>query len=251
MKGYIHSTESFGTVDGPGIRFVIFFQGCPMRCKYCHNPDTWNFSGGREMTVEEIMGEYDSYKEFLKSGGITATGGEPLCQTEFLAKLFRTAHSKKIHTCLDTSGAVYSPENHGKIDEVLKYTDLVMLDIKHIDSDKHKILTGFDNKNILEFARHVSELGIPLWIRHVVVPGITDIEEELFRLGEYISGLKTLKALDILPYHDMGKEKYRKLGIEYPLPDTPPLSKEEAITARETVMKGIKSGLKKRSRGEL
>ncbi len=246
MKGRIHSTESFGTVDGPGVRYVVFFQGCPLRCKYCHNPDTWDFSGGREVTAEELMKEYDSYKEFLKSGGITATGGEPLAQPEFLAELFRMAKEKGVHTCLDTSAGVYSPENHQKIDEVLKYTDLVMLDIKHIDSSEHKKLTGMGNDHILAFAEHIRDLGIPVWIRHVVVPGITDDHDELFRLGEFLSKLKNLKALDVLPYHDMAKPKYEKLGIEYPLPDTPPLSKDGAIMAREIIMSGIKSGLKRR-----
>jgi len=243
MKGYIHSTESFGTVDGPGVRFVVFFQGCPMRCKYCHNPDTWKFSGGREVTVKELMEEYDSYKEFLHNGGITATGGEPLAQPEFLAEFFRTAKEKGVHTCLDSSGAVYNPEHHEKIDEVLKYTDLVMLDIKHIDNEEHKKLTGFENTNILKFAEHLRDLNIPVWIRHVVVPGITDNHDELFRLGEYISTLTNLKALDILPYHDMAKSKYKELGLEYPLGDTPPLSKDEAQKARDVVIEGIKSGL--------
>ena len=245
MKGRIHSTESFGTVDGPGVRYVVFFQGCLLRCKYCHNPDTWDFSGGREVTAEELMKEYDSYKEFLKSGGITATGGEPLAQPEFLAELFRMAKEKGVHTCLDTSAGVYSPENHQKIDEVLKYTDLVMLDIKHIDSSEHKKLTGMGNDHILAFAEHIRDMGIPVWIRHVVVPNITDKREELFALGEYLSTLKNLKALDVLPYHDMAKAKYEQLGLEYPLGDTPPLSKEEAIKAREIIMEGIKSGLKK------
>lgn len=245
MKGYIHSTESFGTVDGPGVRFVVFFQGCPIRCKYCHNPDTWEFKKGREVSAEEIIKEYDSYKEFLKSGGITATGGEPLAQPEFLAELFSIAKHNNIHTCLDTSGAVYNPENHDKIDEVLKYTDLVMLDIKHIDSAEHKKLTGIGNENILEFAMHLKDLNIPVWIRHVVVPNITDSHDDLFMLGEFISRLKNLKALDVLPYHDMAKAKYENLGIEYPLEDTPPLSKEDAVKARDIIMEGIKSGLKK------
>ncbi|MCM1132924.1 MAG: pyruvate formate-lyase-activating protein [Ruminococcus flavefaciens] len=245
MIGYIHSTESFGTVDGPGVRFVVFFQGCPIRCRYCHNPDTWEFKKGTEKTAEELIREYDSYKEFLKSGGITATGGEPLAQPEFLAELFSLAKSKGIHTCLDSSGAVYNPDNHGKIDEVLKYTDLVMLDIKHIDSDKHKQLTGVNNKNILAFAEHLRDLNIPVWIRHVVVPGITDSEDDLFRLGEFLSNLDNLKALDVLPYHDMAKAKYKNLGIEYPLPDIPPMSKEGAVKARDIIMSGLKSGLKK------
>lgn len=245
MKGRIHSTESFGTVDGPGIRFVVFFQGCPLRCKYCHNPDTWDFKGGSERTAEELMKEYDSYKEFLKSGGITATGGEPLAQPEFLAELFRLAKSRGVHTCLDTSAGVYDPSSHDKIDEVLKYTDLVMLDIKHIDNDEHKKLTGLGNRNILAFAERIRDLGIPVWIRHVVVPGITDRYEELFALGEYLSTLTNLKALDVLPYHDMAKPKYAELGMEYPLGDTPPLTKEEAIKARNTIIDGIKSGLHK------
>ena len=246
MKGYIHSTESFGTVDGPGVRYVVFFQGCPMRCKYCHNPDTWRFEGGKEVTAEELMAEYDSYKEFLKSGGITATGGEPLAQPEFLSEFFSLAKSKGVHTCLDSSGIVYDPNSPEKVDKVLAVTDLVMLDIKHIDPEEHKKLTGFSNKNILSFAQHIAELGIPLWIRHVVVPGITDSEDELFRLGEFISGLKTLKALDVLPYHDMAKAKYKELGIPYPLPDTPPLTKEQAHAARDIIMNGIRSGLKKK-----
>lgn len=245
MTGHIHSTESFGTVDGPGVRFVVFFQGCPMRCKYCHNPDTWDFSGGTERTAEDLMKEYDSYKEFYKTGGITATGGEPLVQAEFLAQLFKLAKSKDVHTCLDTSAGVYDPNSHEKIDEALKYTDLVMLDIKHIDNDCHKKLTGIGNRNILAFAEHIRDLGIPVWIRHVVVPGITDKYEELFALGEYLSNLSNLKALDVLPYHDMAKTKYQELGLEYPLGNTPPLTKEEAIKARETIIEGIKSGLRK------
>ena len=247
MKGRIHSTESFGTVDGPGVRFVVFFQGCPMRCKYCHNPDTWDFSGGTERTAEELMKEYDSYKEFLKSGGITATGGEPLAQPEFLAEFFRLAKERGVHTCLDTSAGVYTPDSHEKIDEVLKYTDLVMLDIKHIDNDCHRELTGIGNRNILAFAEHIRDLGIPVWIRHVVVPDITDKYEELFALGEYLSTLSNLKALDVLPYHDMAKPKYAELGIEYPLGDTSPLSREEAIKARNIIIDGIKSGLHKQN----
>lgn len=247
MKGRIHSTESFGTVDGPGIRFTVFFQGCPLRCRYCHNPDTWDMKGGREVTAEELMKEYDSYKEFLRSGGITATGGEPLAQPEFLAELFALAKSKGVHTCLDTSAGVYSPENSKKIDEALKFTDLVMLDIKHIDPYEHKKLTGVGNRHILSFAEHIRDLGIPLWIRHVVVPGITDSRDQLFRLGEYLSTLRNLKALDVLPYHDMARKKYAELGMDYPLPDTPPLPKEDAIKAKEIILSGIKSGLKRRS----
>lgn len=243
VKGRIHSTESFGTVDGPGVRFVVFFQGCPLRCQYCHNPDTWDFSGGIETNAEQLMKEYDSYKEFLQSGGITATGGEPLAQPEFLAEFFSLAKSKGVHTCLDTSAGCYNPKEHQAIDEALKYTDLVMLDIKHIDNEAHKELTGIGNDHILKFANHLSELGIPIWIRHVVVPGITDKRESLFRLGIFISGLKTLKALDVLPYHDMAKNKYKELNIEYPLENISPLPKNEAVLAREIIMDGLKQGI--------
>ena len=243
MPGYIHSTESFGTVDGPGVRYVVFFQGCPMRCLYCHNPDTWEFSGGRKVTAEELMEEYDSYKEFLKSGGITATGGEPMAQPEFLTELFSLAKSKGVHTCLDTSGIVFNPENHEKIDKIIDYTDLVMLDIKHIDDEEHKKLTGKSNKNILAFAEYLRDRNIPLWVRHVVVPGITDDEKELLGLGKFLAGLTNLKALDVLPYHDMGKVKYQNLGIDYPLKDVEPLSKENAIEARDVIMRGIKAAL--------
>ncbi|MDD6097536.1 MAG: pyruvate formate-lyase-activating protein [Oscillospiraceae bacterium] len=243
MPGYIHSTESFGTVDGPGVRYVVFFQGCPLRCLYCHNPDTWEFSGGRKVTAEELMEEYDSYKEFLKSGGITATGGEPMAQPEFLTELFSLAKSKGVHTCLDTSGIVFNPENHEKIDKIIDYTDLVMLDIKHIDDEEHKKLTGKSNKNILAFAEYLRDRNIPLWVRHVVVPGITDDEKELLGLGKFLAGLTNLKALDVLPYHDMGKVKYQNLGIDYPLKDVEPLSKEKAIEARDVIMRGIKAAL--------
>lgn len=170
MEGYIHSTESFGTVDGPGIRFVVFFQGCPMRCQYCHNPDTWKLRAGEKRTVESLLDEYEGLKEFLKSGGITATGGEPLMQMEFVTELFREAKKRGIHTCLDSSGIMFSEEKRAEYDELMKYTDLVMLDIKHIDDEEHKKLTGHSNKNILAFAEYLRDIGKEIWIRHVVVP---------------------------------------------------------------------------------
>lgn len=246
MKGFIHSTESFGTVDGPGIRFVVFFQGCPMRCLYCHNPDTWEFGGeniGTQMTAEEILDMYDGVKEFMKDGGITCTGGEPMAQIEFLTELFEKAKDRGIHTCLDTSGITFNPSNTAAVDKLLTMTDVVMLDIKHIDDEEHKKLTGHSNRNILAFARHISELKKELWVRHVVVPGITDKEEYLHRLGVFLSELKSIKALDVLPYHDLGKVKYKNLGIDYPLSDVKPLPKEEAVKARDIIMQGIRDGL--------
>ncbi len=242
MEGYIHSTESFGTVDGPGIRFVIFFQGCPMRCLYCHNPDSWRPKAGQLRTTDSLLEEYDRYKEFLKSGGITATGGEPMLQMEFLTELFTKAKAKGIHTCLDTSGILF--RESAEMEKLCAVTDLVMLDIKHIDETKHLALTGHSNQKILTFAQYLSHHGVPLWIRHVVVPGWTDDPDALERLGHFIGGLRTLKALDVLPYHDLGKAKYEELGMDYPLGDTPALAKEDAVQAREHIMKGLKRRLR-------
>lgn len=245
-KGYIHSIESCGTVDGPGIRYVVFMQGCPMRCLYCHNPDTWSFDGGREITVEEIMNGWESCREFLKNGGITVTGGEPLAQIDFVTELFEEAKRREIHTCLDTSGVTFSrnPQTLEKFDRLMKSTDIVMLDIKHIESEAHKKLTGHDNANILDFAEYLCEKGVEMWIRHVVVPGITYDEAALHNLGYFIGGLRNLKALDVLPYHDMGRAKYERLGLEYPLGETPPLEKADAAKARDIIMQGIKDRLK-------
>ncbi len=244
MEGYIHSIESFGTVDGPGIRFVIFFQGCPMRCLYCHNPDSWKPKQGTVMSTDELLAKYERCKEFLKSGGITATGGEPMLQMEFLTELFTKAKTRGIHTCLDTSGICFTQENKEAVEKLLTVTDLVMLDIKHIDDEMHQKLTGHSNRNILAFAQFISEKGVPVWIRHVVVPKWTDDADAHRRLGYFLGGLKTLKALDVLPYHDMGKAKYETLGMDYALKDTPPLPVEEAAKAREEILKGIKQRLR-------
>lgn len=244
MYGHIHSTESFGTVDGPGIRFVIFFQGCPMRCLYCHNPDTWESGAGMLMTADELIQAYEHNQAFYQNGGITATGGEPLLQLEFLTELFTLAKSKSIHTCLDTSGICFNPVCPEKYTPLLSVTDLVMLDIKHIDDDRHKALTGHSNQNILAFAEYLSQKNIPLWIRHVIVPDWTDNQDEQIRLGYFLGGLRSLKALDVLPYHDMGKSKYHQLGIPYPLEDTPPVQTESAALARQQIIKGMKNRLR-------
>ena len=239
MNGYIHSTESFGTVDGPGVRFVVFLQGCPMRCLYCHNPDTWAVGKGEQRSAQSLIDEYESLKEFLKNGGITVTGGEPLMQIDFVTELFTLAKERGIHTCIDTSGITFDPEHTEKLDKLLAMTDLVMLDIKHIDPARHKALTGQDNKNILAFAHYLADKGIDIWVRHVLVPSVTDDEYYLHKLGEFIGGLKTLKALDVLPYHTMARPKYESLGIPYPLGDIPPATKEQAAKARDVIMKGL------------
>ncbi len=243
MEGYVHSIETFGTVDGPGIRFVIFMQGCPLRCRYCHNPDTWDLHGGNRMSVEEILMQYHKNKAFYSKGGITVTGGEPLLQIDFLCELFQRAKEQKIHTCIDTSGITYHTDNteyNGKLDTLMQYTDLVMLDIKHIDREAHHELTGAYNEGILDFARYLEKKKIPVWIRHVVVPGITDKEEYLLALGRFIGSLSNVKALDVLPYHTMGVEKYRKLGIPYSLEGVEPMSAEGAKRAKESILSGIK-----------
>ncbi len=241
--GYIHSTESFGTVDGPGIRFVIFMQGCPMRCQYCHNPDTWEIGVGTDVTADELLAQYKKNRSFYKSGGITVTGGEPLLQIDFITELFIKAKEENIHTCIDTSGVTFNQNEEylNKLELLLKYTDLVMLDIKHIDSYKHKKLTGHGNKNILEFALFLEKHNIPVWIRHIIVEGITDNRDDLIRLGEYIGKLSNLKALDVLPYHTMGVHKYKELGISYPLDGIPPLSLQDAKTAKKHIIEGIKN----------
>ena len=236
LTGRIHSTESFGTVDGPGIRFVVFMQGCPMRCLYCHNPDTWAPDGGTAMTADELLALYDKNRAFYKRGGLTVTGGEPLLQPEFVAELFCKAHEEGIHTCLDTSGITFSPEHPEKVDAVLDHTDLVLLDIKEVTADAHRRLTGHGNGNILAFARHLSDRGIPVWVRHVVVPGVTDSPEMHKTLGEFLATLSNVKALDVLPYHTMGEAKYKALGIPYPLAGVPAAEKELAVTARRDIL---------------
>ncbi|MCD7878596.1 MAG: pyruvate formate lyase-activating protein [Candidatus Gastranaerophilales bacterium] len=241
IYGNVHSIETFGTVDGPGIRFVVFLQGCPMRCLYCHNPDTWEFRENKKMSIAEILKEYESVKEFLKNGGLTVTGGEPLCQIDFVSELFKSAKLKNIHTALDTSGILFNKNNTEKIDQLLNYTDLVMLDIKHINDEEHKKLTKHSNKAVLEFAQYLSDKNIPVWIRHVVVPSITYNEKYLSELGEFLKRLKNIKALDVLPYHDLAVPKYENLGIDYPLKGIPPLTKEQALKAREIILKAYRA----------
>ena len=238
--GNVHSIESFGTVDGPGIRLVVFLQGCPMRCLYCHNPDTWSYGENKKVFVSEILDKYDRIKEFLKNGGITVTGGEPLSQIDFVTELFKQAKQKNIHTALDTSGVLFNRKSLAQFDRLLKYTDLVLLDIKHINDEEHKKLTGFSNKNILDFALYLSDKNIPIWVRHVVVPTITYDEKYLKELGDFLANIKSLKALDVLPYHNMAISKYENLNIDYPLKDISPLTKEDAMKARQIIINSYK-----------
>ena len=246
--GRVHSVESFGSADGPGVRYIVFLKGCNMRCKYCHNPDTWakcgENDGAKLMTPQEVLKTAMRYKAYWKqTGGITVSGGEALLQIDFVTELFKLAKEKGVNTCLDTSGNPFTVEEpfFGKFNELMKYTDLFMLDIKHIDDEEHKKLTKHSNKNILAFAKYLSDIKKPMWVRHVVVPGITFKEEYLTRLGVFLAGLHNIAALDVLPYHDMAVPKYENLGIEYPLKGVPPLSHEQAMEARNIIMKAYKA----------
>lgn len=242
--GRIHSLESFGTVDGPGTRFVVFVQGCPMRCAYCHNPDTWEMNGGTQMEPSYIIEQYERNKAFYANGGgLTVTGGEPLMQIDFMLDLFTLAKERGIHTCIDTSGIAFNPDSAAlmaKMDRLMSLTDLVMLDIKHIDPEKHKELTQQPNTNILKFAGYLNEKHVDMWIRHVVVPGITDEDKYLYELGYYIGQFGNLKALDVLPYHTMGEKKYDSLGIPYKLKGVPAMDTKVLLTKKAVILDGIR-----------
>lgn len=242
MTGRVHSIESFGTVDGPGTRFVIFVSGCNLRCKYCHNPDTWIMSDGKEMSVDEIMDKYESCKEFI-TGGITISGGDPLLQIDFITEIYKEAKKRGIHTCLDTSGGMYNPlnkERMEKLEELFKYVDLVLLDIKHIDDEEHKKLTGISNVPVLAFARYLSDKKVPVWIRHVAVPTITLDDKYLYRLGMFLKELDNVQGLEVLPYHTMAIPKYQQMKIPYPLEGVPACTEEEAIRARKIILLAMK-----------
>lgn len=236
----IHSIETFGAVDGPGIRFVIFLQGCPMRCLYCHNPDTWNYNGGTDKSVEELLTEIRKYRNYIGSnGGVTVSGGEPLMQIEFVTELFKALKNENIHTCIDTSGILFDINNHAQIDQLLQYTDLVLLDIKHINTNKHKYLTGFNNENVLNFARFLSSKNIPIWVRYVLVPSINDDTESLTNLRQFLDSLVNVENIEILPYHTLGVVKYEKLGIPYKLKDILPPTQQQIDLANK-ILKGEK-----------
>ncbi len=227
----VHSIESFGTVDGPGIRFVLFLQGCHLQCKYCHNRDTWDINGGSYKSLDDIYEKIIKYKNYIipSGGGVTVTGGEPLLQVKFLIELFTKLKKAGINTCIDTSGMVALTDN---IKKVLSLTDLVLLDIKHIDDKKCKELTGFSNKQELEFAKYLSDNNIPIWIRQVIIPTITDDTEDLILLKNFISNLKTVQKVELLPYHSMGKYKWNRLKIKYELENIPDATTEDIENAK-------------------
>jgi pyruvate formate lyase activating enzyme len=238
-KAFIHSTESFGSVDGPGIRFLIFLQGCHMRCRYCHNPDTWKDGSagcGTVASAEELLDKAERYRSYWgPEGGITVSGGEALLQTDFLIELFEEAHRRGINTCLDTAAQPFTRNEpfFGKFERLMKSTDLVLLDIKHTDSERHRWLTGHPNENILDCARYLSDTGIPVWIRHVLVPTITDDEQQLRQLRMFLDTLKNVQKVEVLPYHTLGTFKWQQLGIPYTLTDIPTPTAEQRARAEE------------------
>lgn len=237
-KGYIHSTESFGSVDGPGIRFLIFLQGCAMRCQFCHNPDSWQTGVGEERSATDLLDQAERFRPYWgDQGGITVSGGEALLQIDFLLELFEKAKQRGINTCLDTSAQIFTREGKAfeKFERLMKLTDTVLLDIKHIDDEAHQKLTGRSNKNILDCARYLSSIRKPVWIRHVLIPGITDKDEYLLQLRDFLKTLHNIERVDILPYHTLGVYKYGKLGLDYPLKGVEPPTQERIAHALLTV----------------
>ena len=232
----VHSVESFGSVDGPGIRFVIFLKGCAMRCQYCHNPDTWDRAGGNLRSVDDVLSQALRYRSYWgEKGGITVSGGEALLQIQPLTELFHKAKDLGINTCLDTSAQPFSRKDgrFSAFEALMKYTDLVLLDIKHIDNGAHKRLTGWENENILDCARYLSDIHKPVWIRHVLVPGINDDDESLHRLRSFIDTLSNVERVEVLPYHDLGVYKWEQLDIPYKLTDVKPPTEESVLHARK------------------
>ena len=243
MIGHIHSTESFGAADGPGVRFIVFMQGCHMRCRYCHNPDTWKMDGGDEVTADEILKRALRFKPYWgKDGGITISGGEPLLQIDFVIELFKKAKELGINTCIDTAGNPFTKEEpfFSKFEELMKYTDLLLLDLKEINPARHKDLTGFDNSNIIEMAKYISEINKPVWIRHVLVHEHSDFDEDLDALGDFIDTLSNVDRVEILPYHTLGKFKWENLGIPYTLESISPPSAERIENAKQRIHAGIR-----------
>lgn len=235
-RARVHSTESFGSVDGPGIRFIVFLKGCAMRCRYCHNPDTWNPETDKLMTPDELLAQAMRYRSYWgKNGGITVSGGEALLQIDFLIDFFRKAKAQGIHTCLDTSAQPFRRTGSFfvKFQELMRYTDLLLFDIKHIDSAEHKKLTGYSNENILDCIRYLSEIKKPVWIRHVLVPTITDKEEYLYQLRDFIATLTNVERIEVLPYHTLGVYKWENLNMSYTLKDIPEPTQESVEHAQK------------------
>ena len=239
-KGNVHNIETFGTFDGPGVRYVLFLQGCPFQCKFCHNRDSWSTETNSLMSVEDVLSDFETYKAFYRNGGITVSGGEPLMQTEFVRELFKAAKEKGIHTTLDTSAACFNHKKAALIREILTYTDLVLLDIKHIDEDKHKSLTNASNKQVLAFLDLLETIGKPTIIRHVLIPGINDDENSIDRLEGHLMNYRCVDKVEVLPYHTNGKFKWEAMGLTYPLEGVPAMDKQTAKAIEERLNQSIR-----------
>ena len=236
VQGYVHSIESFGSVDGPGVRYIIFLSGCPMRCLFCHNPDTWDMTKGEKKTAEELIQDsLDCRNYWGTKGGITVSGGEPLAQLDFLIELFEEAKKNSINTCIDTAGGPFTKESpwFDKFQHLMELTDTLLMDIKHIDPAEHKKLTGMGNDNVIQMFRYLDEIKKPIWIRHVLVPGYSDNDEYLTKTRDFIRSLGNVHRVEILPYHTLGITKYKNLGIPYPLEGVNPPDAERIKNARE------------------
>jgi len=235
MQGYIHQLESFGCADGPGSRFIIFFAGCGLRCKYCHNPDTWKMTDGKLYTVQELLTEAETCRPYWgKKGGITVSGGEPLMQIDFLLELFTECKKQGINTCIDTAGAPFTKEGEWfqKFQKLMEVTDILLMDIKHIDEQQHVELAGHTGKNIRQMFAYLDEIKKPIWIRHVLVPGITDNDEYLTKTRDFIRTLHNVERVEILPYHGLGVMKYKELGIPYSLDEVESPTTERVANAK-------------------
>ena len=244
QRGFIHSIESFGSVDGPGIRFLIFLQGCPMRCQFCHNPDSWKTGVGEEWYADDLLDKAERFRSYWGyNGGITVSGGEALLQIDFLLELFEKALQRGINTCLDTSAQLFTQKGvfFEKFERLMQVTDTILLDIKHIDDEEHRKLTRHSNQNILDCARYLSDIKKPVWIRHVLIPGITDKDEYLVQLRDFLKTLDNIQRIDVLPYHTMGIYKYEKLGIDYPLKEVNPPSADRVENAKRILGEALKA----------
>lgn len=251
ITGNVHSIESFGSVDGPGVRFIVFMQGCRMRCQFCHNPDTWKINDpkAKQRTADDVLEEAEHYKNYWgKKGGITVSGGEPLLQIDFLIDLFKKAKARGINTTLDTCGQPFTRKEpfFSKFNELMEYTDLILFDVKQIDTQAHKELTGHGNENILGMAQYLSEIKKPVWIRHVLVPFRSDYDEFLIRLDQFIKTLDNIDKVEILPYHTMGKYKWEELGLDYPLDGIEPPADERVENAKKLLHTADYKGYLKR-----
>jgi len=229
LVGNIHSIESCGTVDGPGVRFVVFLQGCPLRCQYCHNPDTWAVDGGRTMSVQALIDEIIKYKSYMRfsNGGVTISGGEPLIQTAFVLELLKACKAKHIHTAIDTSGFIFTEDTKAVIDAV----DLVLLDVKHADPKTYKVITGVNLQPTLDFLAYLHKQHKPTWVRYVLVPTLSDQPEHIETLSKILSNYNNIERIEILPFHKMGEYKWASLGLTYQLTNIDEPSKDSILKA--------------------